>query len=257
MWAWRGDITVVMKSKQSVSCASTCAACVAIVLLTLISTGTANATTVTITGSFTITESGFTGNLPGIQTPSTSKLSNISSGPNFTGNFSNTLTVGTVYTWNFFTAAPTATCGAGCATDTEGTHHYPTDVGTLNVAFNFTAPGVAGPITDYAIYQAKYGGLPLSCTSSPSGNTDCINWHVHNLEVDFSVGNLTDVLLITLTDFQDWNMTPTISLEVLQRTGGNQNGTPLPAALPLFASGTGVLGFLGWRRRRNAAALAA
>ena len=32
--------------------------------------------------------------------------------------------------------------------------------------------------------------------------------------------------------------------------------TPIPAALPLFASGLGVLGLLGWRRKRkNAAAL--
>jgi hypothetical protein len=29
--------------------------------------------------------------------------------------------------------------------------------------------------------------------------------------------------------------------------------TPLPAALPLFASGLGALGFAGWRRRRKAA----
>jgi hypothetical protein len=33
--------------------------------------------------------------------------------------------------------------------------------------------------------------------------------------------------------------------------------TPLPAALPLFATGLGVLGLLGWRRKRKAAALAA
>src|SRR5262249_18316917 len=29
---------------------------------------------------------------------------------------------------------------------------------------------------------------------------------------------------------------------------------PLPAALPLFATGLGVLGLLGWRRKRKAAA---
>jgi hypothetical protein len=35
------------------------------------------------------------------------------------------------------------------------------------------------------------------------------------------------------------------------------SATPLPAALPLFATGLGALGLLGWRRRRkNAAALA-
>jgi outer membrane lipase/esterase len=33
--------------------------------------------------------------------------------------------------------------------------------------------------------------------------------------------------------------------------------TPLPAALPLFATGLGVLGLLGWRRKRKAAATAA
>ena len=30
--------------------------------------------------------------------------------------------------------------------------------------------------------------------------------------------------------------------------------TPLPAALPLFASGLGALGLLGWRRKRKAQA---
>lgn len=30
--------------------------------------------------------------------------------------------------------------------------------------------------------------------------------------------------------------------------------TPLPAALPLFASGLGVLGFFDWRRKRKARA---
>ena len=29
---------------------------------------------------------------------------------------------------------------------------------------------------------------------------------------------------------------------------------PLPAALPLFASGLGVLGYLGWRKKRKLAA---
>ena len=36
------------------------------------------------------------------------------------------------------------------------------------------------------------------------------------------------------------------------------NATPLPAALPLFATGLGALGLLGWRRKRkDAAAIAA
>jgi hypothetical protein len=39
--------------------------------------------------------------------------------------------------------------------------------------------------------------------------------------------------------------------------GGHQGGdTPLPAALPLFASGTGLLGFLTWRRQKKSMASA-
>ena len=33
-----------------------------------------------------------------------------------------------------------------------------------------------------------------------------------------------------------------------------QSATPLPAAFPLFATGLGVLGLLGWRRKRSNAA---
>jgi hypothetical protein len=50
--------------------------------------------------------------------------------------------------------------------------------------------------------------------------------------------------LLSFTDFSD------VHLSV--------NSTPLPAALPLFAGGLGVIGFLaGRRKRKNAAALAA
>jgi hypothetical protein len=38
--------------------------------------------------------------------------------------------------------------------------------------------------------------------------------------------------------------------------GGGSNPTPLPAALPLFASGLGALGLLGWRRKRKTQAAA-
>ena len=37
---------------------------------------------------------------------------------------------------------------------------------------------------------------------------------------------------------------------------GFLNETPLPAALPLFATGLGVLGLIGWRRKRKAQAAA-
>ena len=37
----------------------------------------------------------------------------------------------------------------------------------------------------------------------------------------------------------------------------NVGATPLPAALPLFATGLGAMGLLGWRRKRKGAAVAA
>jgi hypothetical protein len=36
----------------------------------------------------------------------------------------------------------------------------------------------------------------------------------------------------------------------------NSAATPLPAALPLFATGIGAMGLIGWRRKRKAQAVA-
>ena len=38
---------------------------------------------------------------------------------------------------------------------------------------------------------------------------------------------------------------------------GHMGATPLPAALPLFATGLGAMGLLGWRRKRKNAAVSA
>lgn len=58
-----------------------------------------------------------------------------------------------------------------------------------------------------------------------------------------TVDPLNGTLLITRTD-QILRLTPISG-------GFDVNPTPLPAALPLFASGMGVLGFFGWRRQRR------
>lgn len=48
-----------------------------------------------------------------------------------------------------------------------------------------------------------------------------------------------------------------LSLAILSRSSPSDFTTPLPGALPLFISGLGALGFVGWRRKRKSAAIAA
>lgn len=45
-----------------------------------------------------------------------------------------------------------------------------------------------------------------------------------------------------------------VSITLNYTLAGDPAATPLPAALPLFVSGLGALGLIGWRKRRRAAA---
>jgi hypothetical protein len=47
------------------------------------------------------------------------------------------------------------------------------------------------------------------------------------------------------------------NLDIVSAVSADIGATPLPAALPLFATGLGALGLLGWRRKKKAAAIAA
>jgi hypothetical protein len=66
---------------------------------------------------------------------------------------------------------------------------------------------------------------------------------------DKVIGTFEDVIPISPSD--KVFITP-FSVESLP----DASATPLPAALPLFATGLGALGLLGWRRKRKAQAAA-
>jgi hypothetical protein len=75
---------------------------------------------------------------------------------------------------------------------------------------------------------------------------------------------LTDSTLLTSLEFMSYYYSTYPGLAGLQEYVGTANltanlaSTPLPAAFPLFATGLGGLGLLGWRRKRkNTAAVAA
>ena len=69
----------------------------------------------------------------------------------------------------------------------------------------------------------------------------------HSITVD----PLTGDVFVALAGTDALNPCPTSlgCIEVFAET----SETPLPAALPLFATGLGVLGLLGWRRKKKAA----
>jgi len=192
-----------------------------------VSAGVACATTISVNGSYTVSYTPSVGNGPAI-----------TYGLNHNGFTENlTLDVATSPT-NFFTANPAGSCGTGCSTNNN------TASGTITVTFNFTQPsGATGNLTETGIYQAKYSGSPLPCTSSPAGQTDCINWSSANdpIAVHFSNG---DVLDVKLYDAQDWAITPQVSFEMVP---GPVAGAGLPGWI---VAGLGLAG-LAMRRRRS------
>jgi len=145
---------------------------------------------------------------------------------------------------SFFTINPSGSCGLGCVNSTQS--------GIITVSFNFTEAigGATGSLTETGIYQAKYSGSYLACsgkTGSGSHQSDCIDWDV-TAAVPVTLTN-GDVLDVTLYDAEDWSIKPQIAFNLIPSPPKVQ--VPVPASLPLFASGLAGLGLLHWRRKRN------
>ena len=107
--------------------------------------------------------------------------------------------------------------------------------------------------------------IHVFCAFSTSGSCNPANtyWGDTLATLDsLAYGGTTFGLLTVYSsgvEIGDWdNNGQTIPAQAdIQSITINTATTPLPAALPLFASGLGALGLLGWRRKRKAAALAA
>jgi len=153
---------------------------------------------------------------------------------------------------DFLSLSPTGSCNwQGCPSQASE---------TLDVQFTFKdASGNTATLTQYGDYSAKYSGTYLGCSGKTgSGQSDCIDWLTTSTDYHSSTASsVTDwvsfgdgtTLAVTFYNYQDWTLYPDISFD-LDPTGA----TPLPAALPLFASGLGAMGLLGWRRKRKSAA---
>jgi hypothetical protein len=118
---------------------------------------------------------------------------------------------------------------------------------------NNVAPG-----TSSGTFTVNAGSVPFSFRAvTPHGNLDANNGGAIALNLEIAFAKVSDTVFYAFfedggggsIDFDDM---------VVRITDPPITTTPLPGALPLFATGLGALGLLGWRRKRkNAAAIAA
>ena len=97
-------------------------------------------------------------------------------------------------------------------------------------------------------------GFPNTSTTFIADDPVTFNQIFFRFSAPLGLSNLDDAFndttYVTEPDTNTYLMSGSI-------TGVDLSTTPLPASLPLLASGLGALGLLGWRRKRKAAALTA
>jgi hypothetical protein len=128
-------------------------------------------------------------------------------------------------------------------------------IGSLNISlgstlsFDYSPSSYSAGGTTFAAGELVVGGASngACCVTLESGNTD-FYLQILNFASDPTFNQLGYVTADGSYFFS-----------AIGASGGSVSvtpvsPTPLPAALPLFASGLGALGFLGWRRKRRAEA---
>jgi len=139
------------------------------------------------------------------------------------------------------------------------------DILSWNLAINFFGVGVThviGP-TSVPLGRVAFQGSALTADNfglfwnfnDASGSMEFQLFDQSNhvslvdLETGVLLAQVQDIFGHSHTSF----ITPSGNLQfAIDPTAFDAIATPLPAALPLFATGLGVLGLLGWRRKRRA-----
>ena len=135
--------------------------------------------------------------------------------------------------------------------------------------YSLSNPHIAGVSLQSGIHNLDQSFLYVPYDNHVTiSNGQIVDWLIYLAQITDVCCNDTRhagfVLGIGVPDLSGGDVSAEIFLYPASHDGHNlQQGTwsgptPLPAALPLFASGLGALGLLGWRRKRkNAAAIAA
>jgi hypothetical protein len=143
---------------------------------------------------------------------------------------------------------------------------------TYFFSFTSTSPNVPGTVTGEIFglqpNQSGQAATDVEILSFPSGlglslatPIDVFTTATVGNNSFQTSGNVIVSAMFSATSSQyNLNIFNGVNLSLLQNPNGplNARGTasfslvPLPAALPLFATGIGGLGLLGWRRRRKA-----
>jgi hypothetical protein len=98
------------------------------------------------------------------------------------------------------------------------------------------------------------GGKTAGCTGSPLQVASLLDSNggngtrLHDFVRFFDLSGAFESVVLSTTKN---------AFEYTSLAGLSNSSTPLPAALPLYAAGMGVMGFFGWRRKRKSSAASA
>ena len=149
-----------------------------------------------------------------------------------------------------------------------GSNEVPPNLSTATGNMSVTLDDGANTLSVFEIFSGLIGGnangARIHCCNPPGANAAAVllfpsfpattsGTYSHTFDLTTDLINIT--LGAFITGLEGGLAYANISDAVFQ--GGEIRGqltatTPLPAALPLFASGLGALGVIGWRRKRKA-----